>query len=594
MATETAAAGTAADSSRDRKRLKALARVAVPIALTCMACWCVYVCNGRPNRGIDDAQITFSYSSNLAAGHGLVYAGNPERVEGFTSLLWTLVSAVPFRLGFDEPGVLAISLLLLCITQVLALGIIRKAASARQIPTWPFVLMYLLFVFSSPMYFTWMSITLMDTCLWGFLLVLMSYVALSPPRSSLGAAVASVPFFLAPLARPEAALVAPAFLALMWLRGRGEPLNHPRLVLGPAAAFLVSLTGVTLFRLWYFGYPLPNTFYAKVSPSLAYNILGGGLYALSFAFRSGPVVGAASVFLLWFAGSVVARLRPRPAARIADWELAAGIVLVLLVIPILTGGDHFRGFRFYQPAFPLMMLTVVLFVAALYPPGAASLSRFLLPFRGPLALSLLLVGLGGWAVCGFHSPSWSDFALRKGTIAPEFENNEHDIKMGARLKDLFAQAPRFPSVGVITSGGISRTYPGRIVDLMGLNNLAIAHNRGSRRGLKNHAAFEKEAFYRFVTVDILLTTLPPPPETADCSTVALKRLTFDPRFVKDWRYGVLYSAADPAKCDTLFLSRVFLASLDTAGPARFRETMTWAGNRWVERVDSAGTNPNGR
>jgi arabinofuranosyltransferase len=584
--------GAAAGSAN---RIKTALRVAGLLALTLAACWLVYVSNGRPRRGIDDAQITFSYSSNLAAGRGLTYAHSLERVEGFTSLLWTLLSAVPFRLGLDEAGVLAILLAFLCATQLVAFAFIRKSASARQVPAGPFELAYVLLVFSSPMYFTWMSVTLMDTCLWGLLIALMSYVALYPPRSPLGVAVASVPFFLAPLARPEAAVVAPAVIALTWLRGRGDRQRHPRLILSLAAAFAASAAGVTLFRLLYFGYPLPNTFYAKVSPSLGYNIVTGGLYALKFAFRSGPVAGAASVLLLWFAGTLVTRsarsvrCAPRTSAPLADWELTAVVCLVLLAIPVLTGGDHFRGFRFFQPALPLMALTVVLFLAARLPPSGAAQPQFLPRFRhSPAALSLALLGLGCLAALGFHAPSWSDFGLRKGTLAPEFEITDHDLKMGERLRGLFAGAGRFPSVGVVTSGAISRTYPGPIVDLMGLNSTAIAHHPGDRRGLKNHAAFEKEAFFDLVRIDLLLNTLPPPPETADCGTVALKRLTFDPRFVKDWRYGVLYSADDRGKRDTLFIAERFLRSLDAAAPARFRETMTWAQSRWVEVPNPGG------
>ncbi|HTW92108.1 MAG TPA: hypothetical protein VMH22_10415, partial [bacterium] len=113
--------------------MKNFLRFAYPILLTVAACWLVFTFHGRPKLGIDDAQITFSYSSNLAAGHGLVYANNPEHVEGATSLLWTLICAIPFRLGLDESGVLAISVLLLCLTQILALGIIRRSSATRQL-----------------------------------------------------------------------------------------------------------------------------------------------------------------------------------------------------------------------------------------------------------------------------------------------------------------------------------------------------------------------------------------------------------------------------------------------------------------------------
>ena len=54
----------------------------------------------RYNFVSDDAFISLRYAANLLAGHGLVF--NPgERVEGFTSPLWTLLLAGFGACGFD-------------------------------------------------------------------------------------------------------------------------------------------------------------------------------------------------------------------------------------------------------------------------------------------------------------------------------------------------------------------------------------------------------------------------------------------------------------------------------------------------------------
>ena len=50
-----------------------------------------------PQVGIDDANITQVYARNIAAGHGYVYNIGGERVEGSTSLLWTLINAAALR-----------------------------------------------------------------------------------------------------------------------------------------------------------------------------------------------------------------------------------------------------------------------------------------------------------------------------------------------------------------------------------------------------------------------------------------------------------------------------------------------------------------
>ena len=77
----------------------------------------------------------------------------------------------------------------------------------------------------------------------------------------------------------------------------------------------------------------------------------------------------------------------------------------------------------------------------------------------------------------------------------EFHLAQRGRTSGATLEQLFAGLPTLPSVGVITAGGISDEYDGDVIDLMGLNNLHVAHNAGRRIGLKNHAAFEKQSLY---------------------------------------------------------------------------------------------------
>ena len=557
--------------------------------LTLAACWLIFSVQGLPKRGVDDAQIFFSYSSNLAAGRGLVYANNPERVEGVTSLLWTFICAIPFRLGFDESGVLAISVLLLCLTQLLIIDLIRKAAAARQVRSWPFELAYLLAVFSSPAYLTWMTVTLMDTCLWGLLVVLMAFAALSPPRSRIGLAVACIPFFLAPLSRPEAGLVAPAIIGLAWLSDGDRREDRRRLALGLALAFLASAVGVTAFRLAYFGYPLPNTYYAKVSPSLTYNLAKGSDYLLGFGLTSGPVILATALFLLWCAGDLVNRLVRRvktngaslPPFGVATWRLAAFCAMVLLVVPVLSGGDHFVGYRFYQPAYPVMVLAAMLFLIARLPPlipGRLAPQR---PLRPGLVSVVLLLGGIYWAFSGAYKPSWLDVQVsERKPLQDQLIAAEDGISKGSRLRELFAGMAEYPAIGVTAAGGIARTYPGRIVDLMGLNTLSIAHHRGARHGFHGHTAFEKDAFFSLPRIDLLDAAPPVPPRTKSFASVALKGLLDDPRFISKWRYGRVYRSDDEGGGFEAFYDAGLVESLVETGQYRFRETMRWSGKRW--------------
>ena len=77
----------------------------------------------------------------------------------------------------------------------------------------------------------------------------------------------------------------------------------------------------------------------------------------------------------------------------------------------------------------------------------------------------------------------------------EFRIAERGREKGTFVANLFEPLQRYPSIGTITSGGFKMTYPGEVVDLMGLNNLRMGHSPGLREGTKNHAAFNKDIFF---------------------------------------------------------------------------------------------------
>jgi len=577
--------------------MKTKLKTLIPILFVLVATWMTYRLHRSPQTGIDDANIVFSYSENLAAGHGMIYGHNPERVEGFTSMLWTLLCALIFKLGLSERGVLMLSVSLLCVVQILFLHIVRSQAASRGRQSWPYACIYLLLIVSSPSYITWMTITLMDTCLWGFILACLTYVAIDPPRTSPGHILTILLIFLASLARPEAMILVPAMIGLVWLRAQST--NHPhtaKLILGMMGAFVASMTALTIFRLCYFGYPFPNTYYAKVSPSLIYNLTKGKDYLFGFAF-SGQIAGVCvlavmvsavltigGMFKRALAGRHAAAIRRRP---IEAHEISALMATVLLIVPALTGGDHFKMFRFYQPAYPIMCLTMALLL------NKAGVLRAEIPWSAFLArarqspvryVAALVIGTS-WLFAWAHGTTWNSMH-RNSPIAIEFAMVAESLSQGEKLKTLFSELPQLPSIGVITSGAIARTYPGRIVDLMGLNNSFIAHFKGDRKGMKNHAAFEKDAFF-LVEPDVLLASPPIPPKEKNRYSLWLKDIFSDRRFIKNWRYGVLLARSHPHREIKWFFSHRFLQKLRETPEYEFHETMKWSGT-WVETTVAKG------
>jgi len=447
---------------------------------------------GLPSTGIDDADIFLVYARNVAQGHGFVY-NIGERVEGFTSMLWVLVCSGLFRF-FQTLEAPLISLNLLLGTAVLA-------ACLRRLKTFS---LFVLLLAAAPAWFAWSNLTLMESGLWGMLLTLM-ILAVAEQRS--GAVALLLPFLV--LTRPESMLWCPWAILVLGIgvaSQAGWRLGLKAMAL-PLATFITALAGLLAFRLAYFGYPVPNTYYAKVSPDFVAN-LWNGLGYLSRYLVSNPVVPL--VVASW--GAVIVRSVRRGRQSVDRSLLVALCLLPGLGIPVLVGGDHFGAFRFYQPVWPLLCL-----LAAWELP--AWMERFA-PWVRRWVPAILL--LSGWLLFPFTA-----------NLQHEFRIAREGRETGAALQGISADLAVAPIIAVITAGGIKYAYPGTVLDLMGLNSIEMAHAPGSRTGLKNHSVFNREVFYRWHP-DILLCG-----DSPEFDSRVLKGLHSEQRFAALYAEGTL-------------------------------------------------------
>lgn len=531
----------------------------------------------HPTIGIDDANIFFTYAENLVAGHGLVYNAGGEKVEGFTSLLWVFISAGLFKMRFNEIGVLTTSIIFLVVAQLAILRVIRHGGKGNG-TSLPYEISYLFLICSSPAYITWMSVTLMDTCLWGTAIALMATTVLVPPRSTAGKISATLLFSLTMLVRPEAMVVTFAFIILLGLRlytlGRVQEYGF---VLGCLGGVTLTLLLLTLFRVLYFGYPLPNTYYAKVSPSLQYNMRTGLEYLFGYV-RSSPVV------VFGFAGTVLILLRWIFSAVRSFWkisekgkwyvdlsgrDLAALTTFMLLLIPVLTGGDHFALYRFYQPVFPLLCLTIVLWAQKIGLLDGLILLRTDKRQKRYWVQSALVIICSLYFIWGYvYERNWKNFST-ENPLQKEFVLVDYGVNWGKSLNTLFAGYNPKPAIGVIVAGSVARVYDGPVVDLMGLNNTLMAHSKGSRKGIKNHAAFNPEIFYR-INPEILLVT-----PYSVFSRKALKDIFMESQFRRRYVFGTLQLKGKPEGGIKVFFAKAFVEKI-----SRYPRFVFYDDTRW--------------
>ena len=468
--------------------------------------------------GVDDANIFFVYARNLAHGAGLVYNIGGERVEGFSSPLWVLISgffylltAHPERilLGFN---ILVISLALTATTAHIDRSMRSGFGSNNP---WPFSatsLLLMIWTLAVPGYICWTTVPLMETGLWSCLILLASMIvarAAQPGdegRRSRIFAAAIIPLLL--LARPEGmawSLVVITLIGFITLVVSRSWMSAVRAAVMPAISFVATMAVLTIFRKMYFGYPLPNTYYAKVSPDRAYSLQAGWEYFNEFLGSNQlllPLIATAALCALILPIRTIVKWRNPPTMFQVSAFTTSVFVLVGLLIPILVGGDHFRMFRFYQPIWPLIVLPVCYLLAnPIRKVKAPDMLRRASWLRYAVVIPALV------CIPRFDAATWKNLATTR--LSQEYELAQIGRDSGTFLNELFAG--NLPSVGAVAVGGIKYTYDGFLNDLMGLNNVEMAHFPGDRRGIKNHAAFSKDVFYRQAPDVMFLFLMPATP-----------------------------------------------------------------------------------
>jgi hypothetical protein len=226
-------------------------------------------------------------------------------------------------------------------------------------------------------------------------------------------------------------------------------------VLGWPAVWLLLMAVLTVFRLAYYGSPLPNTFYAKVpgTPTL------GGVRYIGWFLGDGPLLLLAPALYAAWRDS-----RARPGAV---------FVLAVMVYVVAVGGDAFAHHRFLLPALPAL--------AVLALRGAELLwgeRRALGAVAAVCLVAAAFVQVYGWAPSFFPS---GPFVSKRATALADARWLDGAIEDIAG-KSLRAIRARGEPVSLVASTGIGHfgyhsRYP--MLDLLGLVDPMIARGAGA-------------------------------------------------------------------------------------------------------------------
>jgi arabinofuranosyltransferase len=329
----------------------------------------------------DDAMISMRYARNLADGYGLVWNPGEAPVEGYTNLLWTLWMAFLHVLPLSESKIalgVMISGALILIANV---GIVHRIAVrlADGSPLVPVFVVFLVALYYPLVYWTLrgMEVGLLalvvSAAIWQTLELRERF---SRRRLSVVVALLAVGLLI----RPDALIPCLAIAAFVLAFVPRPELRRSAVTL--AAVLLAVVLGHLLFRLWYYGAPLPNTYYLKVT----------GVSWSDRVDRGLALAGRLSVFHLF----VPLLLAVSLGRRLLDPRLAllAAVFAAQCAYFVYVGGDPWEMTQ-HADRYVTLVMPALLILSAL---GAAHLGRMVAAThrKSPGVIVILAVGL--WAV----------------------------------------------------------------------------------------------------------------------------------------------------------------------------------------------------
>ena len=409
----------------------------------------------------DDAMVSMRYARNLAAGDGLVW--NPgERVEGLTNVLWTLWMAVLHSAPVHESK-LALLVQLTSLALLVANLFVVRALALRLSGGSRGAALGAVALTASYMPLNNWALQGMEVGVLALLLsaaTLLGLRALDRARTPLAAFVL---LGIATFARLDMAVPLLIFTGFLVAADRERRWRHLATGLG-MAMLCVGLQ--TALRLWYYGDPLPNTYYLKMTGyPLPYRLSRGLFVTLETVWYANPLLFFAPLGLLW------ARRGER-----ALW-LPAAMVAGQFAYSVYVGGDAWEwwgGFnRYAVVAAPLYLVLLSSALRQAFEWAGSGRGRAAWSALGPRSRRL------AWAAAVLFAAA-SLNALKGPRSFPEWlglapplhvRDNEAQVRVGLWVR---AHTPEDAVIAVRWAGTMPYFSRRPAVDLLGKSDRRVA------------------------------------------------------------------------------------------------------------------------
>lgn len=311
----------------------------------------------------EDAFIGFRFAEHFAEGNGLLWNIGESPVEGYTNFLWIIFCSVAILSGtnllvFAQVAGIAFSIIIL-------IYVFNFCSRLLEFDSYSSLIACAFLAIAGP-FATW-STSGMETNLFTLLVVASCYHEISYWKSrQRGSLVLSFTFcFLAALTRPEGLGIFIILLTLHFYRALREKkakeiINYTVLAL---IIFVIPFAIYFIWRVSYFGYLFPLTFYAKTGGTV-FQWFRGLAYFSYFTFHFLSPFAPLLLLLFWENLVRLKKINLFSIKKIIKDNqnrrfgllVCSTIFLTYSVFIIIVGGDYMAMYRFFVPVLPFIYI----------------------------------------------------------------------------------------------------------------------------------------------------------------------------------------------------------------------------------------------
>ncbi len=412
---------------------------------------------------LEDAQITYRYSLRFSEGYEFgMWNRTGSPVEGFTTFLWMIYLSL-FGPNIDTIVYTSKITTILSHISIIILFFILSIKfennknininifkGDEEISSKAFLFTSIAMAVFLPI--SWYATTGMETVLF---ITLIAYIFFVPMLTS-NIIVLSLLTILLVLIRPDGIMFAIASpLYYFWV-------TRDRKFIIIVLVALASFIALAIFRYSYFGYFMPNTYYAKSANAVGFMHLKAGILYFGTFFTT-YIYMFMPIFMMLIATNTLKKTRER--SFILLLLLGGTIYFIILA---RAGADNFSAFPMWRHAlnvFPLLAFCTFWSIYSIYDKFGKLLSIFIivLLFSVPIFLSIPMS----------QSNFLKNQLFNSATNFPNFSNHYKSNHLLLWLKSI---TDKNTTIATSLAGALPLTVDAYHIDILGLNDEYIAHN----------------------------------------------------------------------------------------------------------------------